>query len=160
MTSASVRILAVLLVPLIAAGCSDTTPTGVPGDSDHELQPGYALLAAGSGISLDLEPEAFESGAEVTLVLRNDSDERVGHNLCFHLIERLEDGEWAAADEQEARICTTILHLLDPSGTATHTATVPEALPAGEYRYRVALYLVDRGAGEYRDQVTATFTIQ
>jgi hypothetical protein len=151
------RNLALLSVPLILvlAGCADSpsSPTGLP--DGLELTPGNSLMAAGAGVVLLAEAESFEAGAPVLLRLENHSNERVGFNLCAHGMERRIEGEWSLAPT--SAVCTMHLSLAEPGDTAEYTTTLPQALPAGEYRFRIALYLMNQE--ELRDQVSNGFVI-
>ena len=146
------------VLALAVLGC-ESSATGLPGDLEHDdLQPGHALLADGIDVTLGMEADHLEPGGEATLVLENQSGERIGYNLCFHTLERFTDEGWNAAEEQEERACILVLHMIDSGESARYDTSLPEALPAGEYRFRVALHLMERG--EHRDQVTASFAVE
>jgi hypothetical protein len=142
---------------LVSAACNET-PTGDAGDQEHPLEPGHAALSEDTDVNLGIEAARFQPGAEVTLVLENHSEEDVGHNLCFHALERRSNDDWAAAEEQEDRVCTLVLHILPPGDTARYDTTLPDPLPAGEYRYRVTVHFMDRD--EHRDQASDPFQVE
>ncbi len=145
-------------IPFVFAvsACEDSVTA--PPSEDFELQPGHALLAEGADVTLEVEADGFEPGAEVTLLLVNQSGEPVGFNLCFHELERFTDDGWKGSEEQEDRICTAVLHIIDPGEDARYEASLPATLSPGEYRFRVALHLMDQG--EFRDQVSDPFHIE
>jgi hypothetical protein len=140
----------------VAAACSDTT-TGINDGDVGDLEPGHALLAQGADVTLTAQADDFAPGAQVTLVLENGSQSRIGYNMCFHALEKRSGDSWAFAEEMEDRICTLILHILEAGESAQYPTSLPEGLPAGEYRFRIALHLMD--AEEHRDQVSQSFQV-
>lgn len=153
------RTLGLAVVALLAAGAAgcDDSVTG-PGEYDaSDLSPGYALMSQEAGVTLTAQAEAFQPGGDVLLVLENHASGTLGFNLCFHGLERLEGGEWVETGAYADRVCTLILHMLQPGETAQQVTELPENLSAGEYRFRVALHLMDEG--EFRDQVSQPFTL-
>jgi hypothetical protein len=149
---------ALALIPLLAliAGCQDTTSGPSNGES-YELQPGQNAVAdPGSGLILQVDGDAFEPGAPVSIALINNSDSQIGYNLCLHDLERNVGGEWEPLHIE--RICTLELRLLAPSDSAAGPAELPEDLEPGEYRFRVAVDLMDdRGI---RDLVSDPFQVE
>lgn len=147
-----------ILLPLLLAfaACEDTV-TGIGSGEDHPLQPGYALLPADSDLTLNLEAETFAAGQTVSLVLSNGTDQRVGFNMCFHVVEQLTDGDWERVTLDQGRICTLIHHSLDPGGSATYHTSIPSALGPGEYRFRIAVTM--ESDQEFRDQVSPSFAL-
>jgi hypothetical protein len=153
------RAASLAVVAFLAAGVAacDDSVTG-PGEYDaSDLEPGYALMSQEAGVSLQAQAEVFQPGGEVLLVLENHSAGTLGFNLCFHALERHEGGEWVETGAYSDRICTLILHMLEPGETAQQVTELPANLPAGEYRFRVALHLMDEGA--FQDQVSQSFTL-
>lgn len=153
------RTASLALVAFLAAGTAacDDTVTG-PGEHDaSDLEPGYALMSQEAGVTLQAQAEAFQRGGDVLLVLENHSAGTLGFNLCFHGLERLEGGGWIETGAYADRICTLVLHMLEPGETAQQVTELPANLPSGEYRFRVALNLMDEG--EFRDQVSQPFTL-
>ncbi len=148
---------AALALVTLATGCDDSA-TGPAVDPASELQPGYTLLDNDTDIALGVESDHYAAGAEVKLVLSNQSGERVGFNLCFHEIERNTSEGWVPVEGLEGRICTLVLHMIDSGETAQYGTSLPEALSTGEYRFRVALHLMDRG--EFRDQASSPFQVE
>lgn len=146
-----------LLLLLAGSACSDST-TGLWDGDKNPLEPGNALLGEDAPITLDLEASSLAPGAPVTLVLSNGSDGEIGYNLCFHVLERLEEHGWTEFETDESRVCTAVLHMLESGGTAWYETSLPNPLPPAEYRFRVALHLME--SGEFRDQVTPGFLVE
>ena len=136
------------------AGCGESS-TQPPGGADFDPSPGYALADHSIGATLSLEAEAHLPGAAVELVLENHSSGDVGYNLCFHDIERSSGAGWEST--QETRICTLEIRFLRVGETARHATQLPEALEPGEYRYRVAVHLME--SGESWDLASEVFQI-
>lgn len=149
----------ILILPiLLAAAACDDDPTS-PGEPPPEaLEPGHALLDGEAMVSLTVEADAFQPGAEATLILENGGGETVGFNLCFHELERRIEESWETVEPEEGRVCTMELNMLDPGGEARFDLTLPPYLEAGEYRFRVALQLMDQEKS--RDQVSGPFQIE
>lgn len=137
---------------LVAAGCQESISGPAEG---FDLQPGYALLSGEADVTLRVEADAFAPGAPVTLVLENESGEQVGFNLCFNALERRTGGSWVL--ELDPRVCTAHLNLLGTGGTAEYETALPSDLAPGEYRFRIALWLM--GREEPRDQVSGSFHV-
>lgn len=146
-----------MTLPLLAAtvACSDSV-TAPPVEDSFDFQIGHALLGAGADVTLRAEAESFVPGGAVTLVLSNGSAEEVGFNLCFHGLERRSGNDWESLDISQT--CTTHLNLLSPGQSADYATSLPGNLGSGEYRFRIALYLV--GQNEARDQVSDPFQVE
>jgi hypothetical protein len=151
------RNLALLSVPLtIMISACDGSPSNPPGyPHGGDLQPGYSLLSEGSGIALVAEADAFEPGEPVLLKLENHSSENIGFNLCFHALEHRVDDQWVL--DPSMATCTMHLDVAGPGQTAEYPTTLSSELEAGEYRFRIALYLMDQD--ELRDQVSDGFVV-
>lgn len=148
-------ILTGLSLVLVVAGCHQST-AGPGLDQDVALQPGNALLANEADLTLLAEADSFEPGAEVALTLVHHAGEQVGFNLCSHALERRNGDDWTMLEF--FRICTAHLNLLSPGETAEYEAALPSGLSSGEYRFRIALYLVD--GEDQRDLVSNSFEVQ
>lgn len=146
-------ILAVLPLAAVAAcGEGSTQPSAV---DDFDFQVGNALLASGEDVTLRAEAARWAPGAPVTLELQNGSGGTVGFNLCFHALERRTAEAWSLL--QGDRVCTAHLDTLAPGGRHRHETHLPGTLPPGEYRFRVALYLLKEKLS--RDVVSAPFSV-
>ncbi len=146
----------VLPLLLLAVGCEESSTS--PQVEDDLFQPGHALLADGTPVTLHVEGLLTPGGgADVVLRLDNQSDERVGFNLCFHILEERDGESWVTVPGYESRVCTLVIHFLDPGNSANYNTTLPAGLEAGEYRFRVAVNLADRE--EMADVATEPFTM-
>lgn len=147
--------LALAAFVALTTGCQDT-PSAPSDEIPPDLQPGgHAVMGPESGISLGILGDSFEPGAQIFLILNNESSDDVGYNLCLHDLERRVDGEWESL--QIERICTLELRILTPGGSAVTALDLPDPLPDGEYRFRVAVHLMEDG--EIRDLVSDPFHV-
>lgn len=148
--------LLVLPLLLLAAGCEESSTS--PPAEEGLFEPGHALLADGTPVTLDVESLVTPGGGpHMRLRLDNQSDQQVGFNLCFHVLEERDGDDWTTVPGYESRVCTMVIHFLDPGSSANYQATLPAGLDSGDYRFRVAVHLVDRN--EMADVVSEPFTI-
>ena len=108
------RGLAILLAFVAACG---------PSGSDGEA----------GGVALAVEPEAAQPGDSVELLLRNESGEAIGYNLCTTRLERGENGEWVRLPPD--RVCTRELRTLAPGEVARYPVALAADLDPGSYRF-------------------------
>lgn len=119
-----------------------------------------ACMTAGRGatsdVSLIVTPERAAPGDTVTLVLRNDSDDTLGYNLCTSsLSRRTESDTWDTVPSDRA--CTLELRSLSPRQRATLRIDLPQDLAPGTYRFETA---VERLEPSVRATVTSEpFTV-
>lgn len=146
--------LSVLTLVAVLAACSESS-TEPPAGEDFDFQVGNALLASGAGVTLRAEAAQWSPGAPVTLTLENNSSSTVGFNLCFHALERRNGEGWSLM--QDARVCTAHLDTAGAGASHSHQTHLPQTLPAGEYRFRVALYLASENAS--RDVASSPFQV-
>ena len=151
------RLLMLGIVVLLVSACSDAT-TGIRGTDGNPMLPGNALLGGESGLTLEVHTDAIEPGASARLVLTNESTDDAGYNLCFHVLERRDEGRWGESGIDQPRACILVLHILEPGESAHYETTLPDPLPSGIYRFRAAVHLLD--VQEFRDQVTPPFVAE
>lgn len=146
--------VATLLLVMNTLGCSTSITDTVPRSAD-DLGPGYTLMQDGSGLVLRAEAERYAGGEPVSLVLDNETGDNVGYNLCFHGIERRTGTAWTLLNDP--RTCITILYYLESGDSASFESVLPNPLAPGEYRFRIAVYLLN--GNEYRDLVSEPFHV-
>jgi hypothetical protein len=98
-----------------------------------------AAEGPGGMAELRVAPEAVGAGDQVMLTLVNRSDGDLGYNLCPAVLDRREGGEWVEERLRPAEVCTMELRVLPAGDSSTYHHTVPSALRAGEYRFRVGI---------------------
>ena len=153
----SSRPLTLGLVLLTAIACSDAS-TGIRSTDGNPMATGNALVGAESGLTLDVRADTIRAGAPVRLVLANGSMRDVGYNLCVHVLERHDGDGWVESGLGRPQACILILHILEPGASARYETALPESLPAGSYRFRAAVHLLDER--EFRDLVTPPFAAE
>ena len=67
------------------------------------------------------------------LMLDNGEHHQIGYNLCPSVLQRRTGTTWTQVVRGE--VCTMQLMILNPGADATFEKTLPDDLPAGEYRY-------------------------
>lgn len=154
MKPAAAMFLLAALPFLAATACTDPVSDPLT-EGDPDLQVGNTLLDSQSEVTLRAEGGPFVAGGPVTLVLQNGSSEQLGHNLCFHGLERRSGSSWELLPD--GRVCTAHLNVLAAGATASYQASLPAGLQAGEYRFRVALYLME--GQDTRDQVSQVIQV-
>jgi hypothetical protein len=135
---------------LVLAGCaSDKTPSvaGTPPQGTVTLRTNAAR---------------YGPGDKPTLTLRNDTEGRVGYNLCFVFIhlERREADTWKAVVASlgpEGAGCTLPGYSLQRGETATGEVQLPSDLSVGTYRltHRVEIESADQTIATDAFEVTA-----
>lgn len=113
--------------------------------------------AANSDVSLLVTPDRAAPGDTVTLVLRNDSDDTLGYNLCTSsLFRRTESDTWDPVPSDRA--CTMELRTLSPRQRATLRIDLPQDLAPATYRFEST---VERLEPSVRETVTSgPFTVE
>lgn len=113
--------------------------------------------AGSSDVALTVTPESAEPGDTVTLVLRNDSQDELGYNLCTSELSR-QTGDDAWDPVPSDRACTMELRSLSPRQRATFRIDLPADLAPGTYRFETS---VERMARNARETVaTEPFTVE
>jgi hypothetical protein len=124
-------------------GTGDAAPDAASGRAPGEAPPhtGPAAGAGGTGrgefAHLAVSPSRTTVGGEVTLTLRNRSEQPIGYNLCPVTLERQVSGRWEERPERPAEVCTMELRVLLAGGSDTYRHTIPPGVPAGTYRFRL-----------------------
>lgn len=110
-----------------------------------------------NGVALIVTPERAAPGDTITLVLRNDSQDELGYNLCTSSLHR-RTGEGAWDPIASERVCTLELRSLSPRQRATLRLDLPQNLAPGTYRFETA---VERLELSVRQTVTSEpFTLE
>lgn len=111
---------------------------------------------ASNGVSLMVTPESAEPGDTMTLILRNDSQDELGYNLCTSELSRqAADDTWNPVPSDRA--CTMELRSLSPRQRATFRVDLPADLEPGTYRFATRFERMERSV---RDTVvTEPFTV-
>jgi hypothetical protein len=117
---------AVSTVTLVLVGCA--APERAQDDSGNP-----------DGVELRVDARRVSPGEAVTIRLVNRSDGELGYNLCPAVLERRTSGGWEVDPHPLVEVCTMELRLLSPGGSAEYRHTIPPAVRAGEYRFRVAV---------------------
>jgi hypothetical protein len=91
------------------------------------------------GVELRVDARRVAAGESVTIRLVNGSGGAVGYNLCPAVLERRTAAAWELDPTPLVEVCTMELRLLPPGESAEYSHTIPPALAAGEYRFRVAV---------------------
>jgi hypothetical protein len=108
-----------------------------------------------NALTLSVAPESPTPGAEVTLILRNRSEEMIGYNLCTSSLMRQVGDAWEPVPSD--RVCTMELRTLEPGDEATFPLEMEADVPAGTYRFETRIEWLERQTG---DRVaTSPFTI-
>jgi hypothetical protein len=102
------------------------------------------LRTSAPGEDIELAVEAASAPDSITLVLRNESSEEVGYNLCPSTLEQRVGAGWQAVLDE--RVCTMELRLLPSGREGRYTVGLPAGLASGEYRYRAAVTRMESGA--------------
>jgi hypothetical protein len=125
-----------------------------------------ALTACGAPGELSTDRSAYPAGATVELTLRNGSAHRMGFNLCFARLLRLEaDGRRTGVPTgREGTACKAVLLSLGAGGEARETVALREDVPAGvyvfEHQVELESLLPGRGASEKVLLETAPFAVE
>jgi hypothetical protein len=88
---------------------------------------------------LRVSPDEVAAGEEVDVTLVNRSEDLLGYNLCPAVLDRREGDGWVEDPLRPAEVCTMELRTLAPGDSGHFRHTVPPALTAGEYRFRVGI---------------------
>lgn len=120
-----------------------------------------ACATTGSGptddMSLRVTPERAAPGDTVTLVLRNDSEDTLGYNLCTSdLFRRTDADTWDAVPSDRA--CTMELRSLSPRQRATFRLELAADVAPGTYRFETRVEVIQRDVRE--TVVTEPFEIE
>lgn len=103
--------------------------------------------AGSNGVTMTVTPERAEPGDSVTLVLRNDSQDELGYNLCTSGLLRRTDGDaWEPVPSDRA--CTRELRMLSPRQRATYDLDLPAGLAPGTYRFETNVQRIEQNVSE------------
>lgn len=91
----------------------------------------------GDPVTLTTGDTVYGPGASVNLTIVNHSPTQVAFNPCTRTVEQQAGSGWTSLDEP-TRVCTMIAWLLEPDSSRTATTELPDSLPAGRYRLRLA----------------------
>jgi hypothetical protein len=133
---------------LMLAACTAAAPT-MPPASPAAAAPAIAPLR------LMIQPVEARAGGTVTMLLHNRSAETVGYNLCSSALEHHNRTEWVPVPTSD--VCTRELRMLPPGAEARYQRQLPDALPAGEYRYLTTIEM--QGSGTTERLVSDGFSI-
>ena len=107
-------------------------------------------------VRLSVEPAEVAAGDSITLVLNNQSSDRIGYNLCTSELERSTAGRWEIVPSD--RVCTMELRTLPPAEEARYPLDLPSGLAAGEYRYSTKVERL--GTGDRTDLRSDVFRVR
>ena len=94
-------------------------------------------------IELRVQPTTVKAGDSLTLILRNNSENTVGYNLCASALERQNAGAWQAMPSD--RVCTMELRSLPAGKETRYTLGLPANLSAGDYRVVTGVEIMPAG---------------
>jgi len=105
---------------------------------------------------LKTDQETYAPGSSVKLMLRNDSLQVLGYNLCMSSLQRDEGGTWTVVPPPGRRICNAAQYNIWPGVMSDESLhALPGTLPEGTYRY---VTNVDWD-GERQDVTSNTFHV-
>lgn len=104
---------------------------------------GQALQNGSGPIALTVDPPTVAAGDSVTLILRNDSPEPVGYNLCSGTLEVSFEGAWQRVPSD--RICTMEIRILAPGEVTRYPLALEPGLAPGDYRYVTSVDAMEEG---------------
>lgn len=137
----------VLLSLLSLAGCAVAT------EPQHESN--ALRLVGGAGVVFRADRPAYSHGDTALVILRNDTDQRIGHNLCTSARERREGGGWVRIEP--LRMCTAALYGLEPGEETTHPEPITGEWVPGEYRIVTTVEITE--TGERGEVFTGSFRV-
>lgn len=101
-----------------------------------------------SDVTLVTDKRSYNSGDEIRVTLRNESERSRGYNLCAAILQRRDGDTWVPISED--RVCTTDLKMLPAGGEDSSGRDLPKDLDTGNYRLSLEIE-----PGPDRDQVTS-----
>ena len=141
------RTLVLLPLVLFALGCSSSATDSAP----ERIAP----LRSAEGIVFTVERSSYQRGEPVTVILRNQTDEHLGYNLCVASREMRTGGGWTRISP--LRACTMEIRGLAP-GAETSSQERTDDLRPGEYRI---VTVVERSRSRDRGEIyTPVFRIE
>ena len=129
----------VLISAALAAACS----------------PAARGASAEADIVFSVEPARVRAGETVTLVLRNQSSDTLGYNLCSSALEREANGQWQPVPSD--RMCTMELRMLTPGESARYPVALEASVGAGPYRFVTSVERM--GSGTRASVTSAPFAV-
>ncbi|WP_143195411.1 immunoglobulin-like domain-containing protein [Archangium sp. Cb G35] len=84
---------------------------------------------------LKTDQQTYAPGSKVKLLLRNDSLQLLGYNLCMSSLQRDEGGTWTVVPPPGRQLCAAIQYNIWPGESGESLRPLPETLPEGTYRY-------------------------
>ena len=126
-----------------------------------------ALLAACNGLMTDpqrtgvmfeADRQAYTPQDEIVTSLINNSEDRVGYNLCGSPLEMRTSGGWIRVARNPEGPCIQPLYSLQPGESATFREPASHMPGPGTYRLRTRIETPI--PGEWRDVVTDPFIVQ
>jgi hypothetical protein len=123
--------------------------------------PSQVVEAPNQGrVTLSTDSVSYESPVQITLSLHNDSDAKIGYNLCLSDLQALREDEWRAARVPRYD-CGISLSLLPPNDKLSYTLEFPEPLPPATYRFCADYRRMKRETEELREAVcTLAFDVR
>ena len=111
--------------------------------------------SADAGVDLSVAPTPATSGDSVTLTLANDTDGRIGYNLCSSTLERQTASGWEVVPSDV--VCTMELRALEAGSAAEYRVMIPTGIAEGQYRYRTNVEITATRA--YRSVASDAFRV-
>lgn len=135
------------LAALFALGCSSSATDSAP----ERIAP----LRSAEGIVFTVERASYQRGEPATIILRNETDQHLGYNLCLASRELRTGGGWTRISP--LRACTMEIRSLAPGAETTSKELTANWQP-GEYRM---VTVVERSRSRERDEIfTPVFGIE
>jgi len=147
------RLHAVVLAGLALASCTgEGILNPLAGETEAIVIEDVGPVSSQEGISFTLDPdEGLIPGEVVTLILRNDTDNLVGHNLCISSLLVRSGAEWRSIPTHHG--CTLMFSELPAGAEVRYDMDVPASLESGTYRFWTVIRL---GTGEGPDLLVFT----
>lgn len=98
------------------------------------------LFDTDTDLTFSVTRSEWAPGDTIRVLLRNDSDQALGYNLCMKVLERRIDGQWRSVQSlPENTACTLQLDVLDPGESALGGLVVHSFIEPGTYRFRTSV---------------------
>ena len=133
---------------LLQAGCSEST--------GPDLEGSPALRAEdAAGVVFRAERGDYRRGETAKIVLRNETGETIGYNLCVSARELRSGAGWTRYEP--LRICTAAFFNLAPGAETVLNEPITDEWQPGEYRMVTTVNLPARNA--HGELFTPSFTV-
>jgi hypothetical protein len=133
----AVVIAGLALVSCTSEGIHDPVASGTEAIVIEDVGP----VSSQDGITFTLDPdEGLTPGEVVTLILRNDTGNLVGYNLCLSSFLVRSGAEWRSMPTHQG--CTLMFSELPAGAEVRYDREVPASLESGTYRFWTVIRLM------------------